>query len=348
MATSLCSFAKKSGTSLKKEPDFLSRALASGRNDGSKSMLQLLHQHKYNKEQLVGTNQELEKPYLRLTTFPKRESVRPLEVLIRSLGHIKSKYYQEEDFVWTNEQLKSVRQDITVQRLRNRFVLDVYETHARILLEHGDLAEFNQCQTMIRYLTTTGVEPEDVDVVTAPATTPGDDNSKEEKTTGAEPLEQAEAASDEFRAYHVLYALVQNSWDDLTSALLRIRATIRQKEVNNGKNGSNKTASSRHSLEVVKAVTHNDYQAFFKLYESAPHMSAYLMDFLVRRMREKAYERIIAAYRPTICVEHFRGALCFRDLEETRLFLRQRGAVFVRGEPPLWVDCRASARSSSS
>ena len=93
------------------------------------------------------------------------------------------------------------------------------------------------------------------------------------------------------------------------------------------------------------AVVHNDYRGFFKLYESAPHMSAYLMDFLVKRMREKAYERIIAAYRPTICVEHFRGALYFQDLEETRLFLRQMGAKFVKGEPPFWVDCKASSSS---
>ena len=96
---------------------------------------------------------------------------------------------------------------------------------------------------------------------------------------------------------------------------------------------------------MVKAVIHNDYHGFFRLYESAPHLSAYLMDFLVRRVRESAYERIIAAYRPMISVEHVREALVFKDLEETREFLRSSGAVFVevdKGEPPFWVNTKAS------
>ncbi|CAB9502666.1 Leukocyte receptor cluster member 8 homolog [Seminavis robusta] len=318
---------------LPKEPDFLSKALSSGRRDAAASVGSRKGGTKSSQSrhgQLVGTSQALEKPYLRLTTHARAEDVRPMEVLIKSLAHIKSKYYQEEDFEWANEQLKSVRQDITVQRLRNRFVLETYETHARILLEHGDLAEFNQCQTMIRYLTTTGLEHEDTMATMS--------NASDLDTEEGEALQQTEEASDEFRAYHVLYSLVQTSWDDLTRALVRVREIIREKEENGCK-----TASARHSLGVMKAVVHSDYHAFFKLYESAPHMSAYLMDFLVKRMREMAYERIIAAYRPTICVEYFRGALHFPDMEETRLFLRQMGAKFVRGEqPPLWVDCKAS------
>ena len=335
------------------EPDFLSKPLSSGRSNNK--VAAVYSHHRPREGQLVGTNMNLEKPYLRLTTYVKPENVRPIEVLVKSLAHIKSKYYQEEDFEWANEQLKSVRQDITVQRLRNRFVLDVYETHARILLEHGDLSEFNQCQTMIRYLTTSGVEPEDADglvdpgassLLTSPTTksvsTSSTDDDSGTGISTAEPLIQSDEAADEFRAYHVIYALVQDSWEDLTKALIRVRAIVRDREDRDI--SCSKTTCSRHSLEVVKSVTHNDYRAFFKLYQSAPHMSAYLMDFLVKRMREKAYERIIAAYRPTICVEYFRATLCFHDMEETRLFLRQRNAVFVKGEkPPLWVDCKASA-----
>lgn len=355
---SLSSLSSDFGKATKKkppsEPDFLSRALSSGRKDegnrssskdeGNRSSSNNRTKKKKktsgsgnsnsnNHKQLVGTCQDLEKPYLRLTTYPKPENIRPLPVLVKSLGHIKNKYYQEEDFMWANEQLKSVRQDITVQRLRGRFVLDVYETHARILLEHGDLAEFNQCQTMIRYLTTTGVEHEGPPQDSSAVMGYGDNDDDENDV-----LEQTEEAADEFRAYHVLYALVQNSCDDLTKGMVRVRDLIQEKG-----DTCNKTASGRHALEVVKSVTHNDYRAFFKLYANAPHMSAYLMDFLVKRMRESAYERITAAYRPTICVEFFRGALYFSDMEETRLFLRQMGAKFVKGEPPLWVDCKASA-----
>ena len=81
---------------------------------------------------LVGTSTAIEKSYLRLTTAPKSCEVRPLIVLQKSLVHIKAHYVQHDDFEYANEQLKSIRQDITVQHLRNEFVLNVYETHARI------------------------------------------------------------------------------------------------------------------------------------------------------------------------------------------------------------------------
>ena len=330
-----------------REPDFLSKPLSSGRKAPLQNNNNTHYsQHRPRAGQLVGTNTNIEKPYFRLTTYVKPENVRSIEILVKSLAYIKSKYFQEEDFEWANEQLKSVRQDITVQRLRNRFVLDVYETHARILLEHGDLSEFNQCQTMIRYLTSSGVEPEDAGLVDpalnlTPRIVSSSSSDNDDDATTAEALVQSEESADEFRAYHVIYSLVQDSWEDLTKALIRVRDIVRGHEDDIS---CNKTTCSRHSLEVVKSVTHNDYRAFFKLYQSAPHMSAYLMDFLVKRMREKAYERIIAAYRPTICVEYFRGTLCFHDIEETRLFLRQMNAVFVKGEkPPLWVDCKASS-----
>lgn len=73
-------------------------------------------------------------------------------------------------------------------------------------------------------------------------------------------------------------------------------------------------------------------------------MSAYLMDFLVRRVRKEAYGRMIAAYRPSLSVEKFRQALCFTDLEETRQFLKANGAKFIHelGAPPFWVDCKVT------
>lgn len=266
---------------------------------------------------IVGTSTKLEKSYLRLTTFPKAQDVRPLPILQRSLQHIKTKYIKEEDFLWANEQLKAVRQDMTVQGIRSDFCVEVYETHARILLERGDLNEFNQCQSMIRTLTST----ERISVV-------GDNNDDEpwKKSDGL--CHQTPQHKDEFQAYQLIYSLVQNSWTDLTKAL-----------------GGTDTSghSCQHAVLVVKSVIHNDYHGFFRLYESAPHLSAYLMDFLVKRVRSEAYDRIVASYRPTMGIEYFREALQFPNLEETRHFLKTSGAVFLKDtERESWVDCKAS------
>ena len=289
-------------SSASSETDFamfaVNRPLSSSRNSSSSNTKTTSGTRKddlHLRGLIVGENQNLEKPYLRLTTYPRKEDVRPLPVLKRSLEHIQRTYANSEDFEWANEQLKSVRQDLTVQHIRDPFVLECYEIHARILLENGDLNEFNQCQSVLKSLTT----------------------SKSMESSDQAPLRQSPTSEDEFKGYGILYALVQKSWGDLQQALIHARKHLRT--------GQN----CRHAFAVWNAVTENNFVAFFRLYNDAPHMSAYLMDFLVKRVRDSAYKSIVSAFRPTVSVQLIQDWLNFVDFTEAKAFLVSKKAAFL-------------------
>ncbi|KAF2731670.1 hypothetical protein EJ04DRAFT_471557 [Polyplosphaeria fusca] len=101
---------------------------------------------------VVGTNMCLEKPYFRLTAPPKPDTVRPQHVLEKTLEMLGQKWKTEKKYTYMCNQFKSLRQDLTVQHIKNSFTVKVYEYHARIALEKGDLGEYNQCQTQLRAL----------------------------------------------------------------------------------------------------------------------------------------------------------------------------------------------------
>ncbi|KAF2714281.1 hypothetical protein K504DRAFT_370618 [Pleomassaria siparia CBS 279.74] len=103
---------------------------------------------------VVGLNENLEKPYFRLTAPPKAETVRPLRVLQKTLIHLTRKWKDESNYNYICNQFKSLRQDLTVQHIKTSFTVKVYEIHARIALEKGDTGEYNQCQTQLRALYT--------------------------------------------------------------------------------------------------------------------------------------------------------------------------------------------------
>ncbi|KAJ6322857.1 hypothetical protein OIU77_012659 [Salix suchowensis] len=102
-----------------------------------------------------GTCQEIEKRYLRLTSAPDPSSVRPEEVLEKALLMVQN---SQKNYLYKCDQLKSIRQDLTVQRIQNQLTVKVYETHARLSLEAGDLPEYNQCQSQLKTLYAEGIE----------------------------------------------------------------------------------------------------------------------------------------------------------------------------------------------
>ncbi|KAJ5096168.1 hypothetical protein NUU61_005524 [Penicillium alfredii] len=139
---------------------------------------------------VIGRCQALEKNYFRLTSAPNPDTVRPLAVLRKTLDLLKKKWKKDGNYGYICDQFKSLRQDLTVQHIRNDFTVIVYEIHARIALEKGDLGEYNQCQTQLRVLYA--------------------------QQLGGHPTE--------FKAYRILYFIYTRNWTAMNDALADVTA----------------------------------------------------------------------------------------------------------------------------
>lgn len=102
---------------------------------------------------VVGTCRTVERMFLRLTSAPRPEDVRPISVLQCAFALVK-RYWKDKskDYEWVCSQLKSIRQDLQIQHIETDVTLQVYETHARIALENDDFGEFNTCVAQLSQL----------------------------------------------------------------------------------------------------------------------------------------------------------------------------------------------------
>lgn len=237
---------------------------------------------------VVGTCQVLEKEYLRLTSAPKPELVRPQPVLEKHFGNLQREYADPKhrhDYLWFCSQLKSIRQDCTVQHLKNEFCVQVYEFHAKVALEQDDMNEFNQCQTQLKYL-----YPALKDSVSLPNRA-------------------------EFLSYRILYAVYMNIHSE--------KATIDMKDILRSEDNIGEPAV-QHAKDVLCAALGGNYHAFFsRLYPSKYGHQNYFLEKMVPLLRKRAVECMCAAYRPTLEVDFVCEALQLSD----SAWLEQVGCV---------------------
>mmetsp|Transcript_33171 Transcript_33171/g.102800 ORF Transcript_33171/g.102800 Transcript_33171/m.102800 type:complete len:220 (+) Transcript_33171:854-1513(+) len=190
-------------------------------------------------------------------------------------------------------QLKAIRQDLTVQRIRTAFTVHVYETHARVALESVDLNEYNQCQTQLRELyAAAGL---------------------------ADAGHQAEFVA--YRVLYYLYLSYSGSTDSGQAELLKILAETPA--------AARDAAPVAHALRVRDALARGNAYAFFRLHASAPNMGSYLLDRFADAVRVDAAMKILRAYRPTVPLGVVANQLgFFDDVQDCRAFVSQLGFVF--------------------
>ena len=155
---------------------------------------------------IIGICEDLEKTFTRSAAGLEHDprDVRPEHVLRKSLQHICRVRLQKEgddQRIYCYEQFKSLRQDLTVQHIYTSFTTEVYETHARLCLEHGDLGEFNACQAKLRAY-----------------------HKRNDMIVSASNVR-------EFTAYRILYCALTKSHADLSAEMENLSAVDRKDDV---------------------------------------------------------------------------------------------------------------------
>ncbi|GAV56201.1 hypothetical protein ZYGR_0BA01070 [Zygosaccharomyces rouxii] len=213
--------------------------------------------HKFDKnKRIVGKCQNLEKPYLRLTSEPNPEVVRPLSVLKKTYNMLMKKYEgQEASYQYLCDQFKSMRQDLRVQILENQFTVKVYQSHARIALENGDIGEFNQCQSRL------------ITLFELP-------NIKH-------------SCLEEFTSYRVLYYILTEDHGAITS--LRLKLMTENFSVL-------KHPLVQKAFQLAKSQLVGDYHNFMRIHSSMEGLGKKLVDMFIGKEKLKSLLIICRSY----------------------------------------------------
>lgn len=291
-----------------------------------------------------GTSTTLEKRYLRLTQAPDPAVVRPEHVLRQALERLMRLWRATpddpalsvadrahvHDYKYTCEQIKAIRQDLTVQHLaRERLTFDVYEQHARLALDVGDFSEYNQCQTQLKAMYA-------------------------ENRAGDPALRANEP---EFLAYRVLYNLVTDNRAGIADMMREVQNQRAEESRREGRTPepviatekitdtsdetvgdtapeaatTTATTASPVSLafQVAVAALRADYFTFFRLYPRLPFQCPRLLRAFAATARFKSLTSLVRAFRPgKVELGFFARALAMND-READAYLRSAGVTIL-------------------
>ena len=300
----------------------------------------------------VGTNESLEKTYLRLTEAPSMATVRPPRVLARALNMVKAKWDANRDYEYAKDQLKSIRQDLTVQHVRDgALVRETYQTHARVALECSDLAEYNQCQAVLKTLHANLLE----DALAANArrgetsTSPSGKKKKKKTSSSRKRLaserdgdddESTDANADalediaEFAAYRLIYAAGAGSKSERSAALAR--------ELRDVPDALRRHAFVSHAVSACETLASSNFHRFFALRTTAPRMSARLMDIIAPSVRFDAARALLRAHAPRVPTAFIASALGFPSTDACAEYLIDEHAAAFEDDHRASVDTRAT------
>lgn len=223
---------------------------------------------------IIGTLTDLEKRYLRLTSEPDPTKVRPQRVLEKCVPFVVGKYKNEKAlYLYVNDQLKAIRQDLTVQHIKNDFSIHVYETHGRLAIENDDLGEFNQCQSQLKHLYA--------------------DKLREEATFYE--------STYEYTCYRVLYLLLTGNHSEIN----RIKLELLESDTAHTTTPQHKEhrICVYEALNLLTYVTQGNYHEFFKVYKKFLERTSMtlgyhlLKKFMVSKQRLVAINTMCKAYR---------------------------------------------------
>lgn len=240
----------------------------------------------------VGESTKVKRMYSRYE--PTVEDIRPLPVLVKAFRHIKRQAREREKveggaaaMKFLSEQLKGMRQDIRVQNLHNAFTVAVYEFHARLCLQMGEVGEFNQCQAALKTF------------------------------YASDTIEKSVCCVSEFFCYRLTYLFLSHQYDSLSTELINY-TNAQSQEYQKGLVSVISSNDVARTLALCNACHEGDCLAILQLLISFPEGMASLVRIYLQRMRIKWLQDILCGVRGTISLRFLTAQLGYLPLHVKR------------------------------